>query len=250
MIVPTITMGLFGFAGLMRLMRASTLDVMSQDFIRTAYAKGLTRFAVDSRHVLKNALIPIVTVLTLSLDGMLTTSFVAERILGIPGMGNFVIESVFNRDYPVIMAVTPQNVFAISPAAHGDTPGDHTDTPGDHTDTPDDHSDTPATSHSDTPHIDKILHSDVSGGHFDSGFPHSDSPSKHDDSHDDSFFGRGHNDSRVQHTDVSGTPHSDGDLFHSDTRPHIDSQHSDIPGNSHLDTGSPHDDTTAPHADA
>jgi peptide/nickel transport system permease protein len=105
-IVPTITMGLFGFAGLMRLMRASTLDVMGQDFIRTAYAKGLTRFAVDSRHVLKNALIPIVTVLTLSLDGMLTTSFVAERILGIPGMGDFVIESIFNRDYPVIMAVT------------------------------------------------------------------------------------------------------------------------------------------------
>jgi len=105
-IVPTITLGLFGFAGLMRLMRASTLDVMGQDFIRTAYAKGLSRYTVDYRHILKNALIPIVTVLSLSLDGMLTTSFVAERILGIPGMGDFVIQSIFNRDYPVIMAVT------------------------------------------------------------------------------------------------------------------------------------------------
>lgn len=105
-IVPTITLGLFGFAGLMRLMRASTLDVMGQDFIRTAHAKGLSVYTVGYRHILKNALIPIVTVLSLSLDGMLTTSFVAERILGIPGMGDFVIESIFNRDYPVIMAVT------------------------------------------------------------------------------------------------------------------------------------------------
>ena len=105
-IVPTITMGLFGFAGLMRLMRASTLDVMGQDFIRTARGKGLSEFVVDYRHILRNALIPIVTVLTLSLDGLLTTSFVAERILGIPGVGDFIIQSVFNRDYPVIMAIT------------------------------------------------------------------------------------------------------------------------------------------------
>ena len=106
MVVPVITMGLFGFAGLMRLMRASTLDVMGQDFIRTAQAKGLSRFVVDYRHILRNALIPIVTVVTLSLDGLLTTSFVAERILGIPGVGDFIIQSIFNRDYPVIMAIT------------------------------------------------------------------------------------------------------------------------------------------------
>ena len=105
-IVPIITLGIFGFAGIMRLMRSSTLDVLGQDYIRTAKAKGLSTFQIDRRHVLKNALIPVVTVLSLSLDGMLTTSFVAERILGIPGMGDFAIQAVFNRDYPVIMATT------------------------------------------------------------------------------------------------------------------------------------------------
>ena len=95
---------IFGVAGLLRLTRASTLDVMGQDFIRTARSKGLSERVVDYRHVMRNALIPIVTVLSLSLSGLLSTSFILERILGIPGVGNFAIESVFNRDYPVLMA--------------------------------------------------------------------------------------------------------------------------------------------------
>ena len=105
-IVPAITMGVPGVAALARLMRASTLDVMGQDFIRTAYAKGLSGFAVDYRHVLKNSLIPVVTILSFYLAGMLGTSFIVERILGIPGIGDFAIQSIFNRDYPVIMAIT------------------------------------------------------------------------------------------------------------------------------------------------
>ena len=105
-IVPAITMGVPGIAGLARLMRASTLEVMGQDFIRTAHAKGLTLLVVDYRHVLKNAMIPIVTVLAFSLAGMLSTGFIIERILGIPGVGNLAIDSIFNRDYPVIMAIT------------------------------------------------------------------------------------------------------------------------------------------------
>jgi peptide/nickel transport system permease protein len=106
MIIPAITMGIPGIAGLARLMRASTLDVMGEDFIRTARAKGLTEFAVNSVHILKNAMIPIVTILAFALAGMLTTGFITERILGIPGVGQFTIDSIFNRDYPVIMAVT------------------------------------------------------------------------------------------------------------------------------------------------
>ena len=105
-ITPMITMGIPGVAGLLRLMRASTLDVMGQDFIRTAYAKGLTAVAVDYGHILKNALIPIITVLSFALAGMLSTGIITERILGIPGVGNLAIESIFNRDYPVIMAFT------------------------------------------------------------------------------------------------------------------------------------------------
>jgi ABC-type dipeptide/oligopeptide/nickel transport system permease component len=95
---------IFGVAGLLRLMRASTLDVMGQDFIRTARSKGLAERVINYRHVMRNALIPIVTVLSLSLSGLLSTSFILERILGIPGVGNFAIDSVFNRDYPVLMA--------------------------------------------------------------------------------------------------------------------------------------------------
>ena len=105
-IVVAITIGIPGVAGFARLMRASTLDVLGQDFIRTARSKGLTELTVDSRHVLKNALIPIITILAFSLAGMLTTSFIIERILGIPGIGDLIIQSIFDRDYPVIMAVT------------------------------------------------------------------------------------------------------------------------------------------------
>jgi peptide/nickel transport system permease protein len=106
MIIPAGSMGILGVAGLARLMRASTLDVMGQDFIRTAHAKGLSGFAVDSRHILKNAMIPIITVLSFSLAGIMTTSFIVERIVGFPGVGNLLIDSIFNRDYPVIMAFT------------------------------------------------------------------------------------------------------------------------------------------------
>jgi ABC-type dipeptide/oligopeptide/nickel transport system permease component len=105
-LIPAITMGLPGVAGLARLMRSSTLEVLGQDFVRTAYAKGLTRIQVDYRHVLRNSIIPIITVLSLSLAGMLTTGFITERLLGIPGVGDFAIQSIFNRDYPVIMAFT------------------------------------------------------------------------------------------------------------------------------------------------
>ena len=105
-IVPAITMGIPGVAGLARLMRGSTLDVFGQDFIRTARAKGLSERYIDVRHVLRNAIIPVVTILSFSLAGMLTTGFITERLLGIPGVGDFAIQAIFNRDYPVIMAFT------------------------------------------------------------------------------------------------------------------------------------------------
>lgn len=106
MVVPAITMGTPGIAGFVRLMRASTLDVMNQDFIRTAHAKGLGTFIIDTRHVLRNAIIPIVTILAFSLAGLIGGAIVTERILGIPGIGYFSVESAFNRDFPVLMALT------------------------------------------------------------------------------------------------------------------------------------------------
>jgi len=104
--IPALAMGVPGIAGMVKLMRASTLDVMGQDFIRTAHAKGLTTFGVDSRHVLRNAMIPIVTILAFSLAGLIGGAFITETLMGIPGIGRFFIDSIFQRDFPVAMAIT------------------------------------------------------------------------------------------------------------------------------------------------
>ena len=105
-VVPAITMGLLlGTASFLRLMRASTLDVMGQDFIRTARSKGLSTTKIDIRHVLRNAIIPIVTILAFSLAGLVGGAIVIETIMGIPGIGRFSVQAVFDRDYPVIMAI-------------------------------------------------------------------------------------------------------------------------------------------------
>ena len=105
-IVPALGLGAGGIAGFARLMRASTLDVMGQDFIRTARSKGLSDVTIDYRHILRNALIPIITILAFVMAGLLGGSFIVERILGVPGIGNFFLESIFSRDYPVVMALT------------------------------------------------------------------------------------------------------------------------------------------------
>ena len=105
-LVPAITMGVPGIAGLARMMRASTLEVLGQDFVRTAHSKGIGQMTVNGRHVFRNSLIPIITILTFSLAGLIGGAFITETIMGIPGIGRFAVESVFDRDYPVIMAIT------------------------------------------------------------------------------------------------------------------------------------------------
>lgn len=105
-IMPALVMGVPGIAFLTRLTRASTLEVLSQDYVRTARAKGLHEFSVRHRHILRNALIPIFTMLGLSLATLVTGTFIVEGFFGIPGMGRLAIESLFARDYPIIMALT------------------------------------------------------------------------------------------------------------------------------------------------
>ena len=112
-IVPAITMGLPGVAGFVRLMRASTLDVLGQDFVRTAHSKGLNPRIVDYRHVARNALIPIVTILAMSFAGILTTSFITERLLGIPGVGDFAIQSIFNPIQENLTHIFTENYASI-----------------------------------------------------------------------------------------------------------------------------------------
>ena len=111
-VVPAVAMGVPGIAFFIRLMRASTLDVLGQDFIRTARSKGLSTLTIDTRHVLKNAMIPIVTVLAFSIAGLIGGALITETIMGIPGLGKFVVDSIFNRDYPVIMAITLMGAIA------------------------------------------------------------------------------------------------------------------------------------------
>ncbi|MCH8801603.1 MAG: ABC transporter permease [Chloroflexi bacterium] len=104
-ILPAVVMGVPGIALITRLTRASTMEVISQDYIRTARAKGLSEFTVQRRHVLRNAMIPVITMLGFSLAGIAFTSFIVERFFGIPGIGNLFIESIFARDFPIINAV-------------------------------------------------------------------------------------------------------------------------------------------------
>ena len=104
-LMPALVMGVPGIAIMTRLMRASTLDVLGQDYIRTARAKGLREWTVRRRHVARNSIIPIITVVGLSLGDLVTGAFITEQLYGIPGIGRLAVDSIFNRDFPVIMAL-------------------------------------------------------------------------------------------------------------------------------------------------
>ncbi len=102
-LMPAIALGVGGSALLARLTRASLLQVIREDYIRTARAKGLAERVVIVRHALKNALIPVATVLGPMFANLVTGTFITEQIFGIPGMGKYFVTSITNRDYPVIM---------------------------------------------------------------------------------------------------------------------------------------------------
>jgi oligopeptide transport system permease protein len=105
-ILPSIVLGLATSAFLARLTRASILEIVRQDYVRTARAKGLPDTAVTLRHIVRNGLIPVVTIMGPALAGLITGTIIIERIFGVPGMGYLFIQSVGARDYPVIMGVT------------------------------------------------------------------------------------------------------------------------------------------------
>ncbi len=105
-ILPMIAMGGYSVSFLARLMRSSLLEVMGQDYIRTARAKGISETRVIVKHALRNAMIPVVTVLGPTVANLLTGSFVIEKIFAIPGMGGYFVNSVTQRDYTTIMGMT------------------------------------------------------------------------------------------------------------------------------------------------
>jgi len=104
LIMPVITLGTGGAAVIARMTRSSMLDVISQDYIRTARAKGVRERIVVYRHALKNALIPVVTVIGLQFGGLLSGAVLTESVFAINGMGKLIIDRIMARDFPVVQA--------------------------------------------------------------------------------------------------------------------------------------------------
>ncbi|KGP91432.1 peptide ABC transporter permease [Pontibacillus chungwhensis BH030062] len=106
MILPIIALATGPMAIIARLTRSSMLETLTQDYIKTARAKGLSPFKIVVKHALRNALMPVVTILGTLLAGILTGTFVIEKIFAIPGMGKYFVQGINQRDYPVIMGTT------------------------------------------------------------------------------------------------------------------------------------------------
>ena len=106
MVLPIITLALRPLAIIARMTRTTLLEILHSDYIRTAYSKGLPDSTVLFKHALKNALIPIITLLGPITASLITGSYVVETIFQIPGLGQYFITSVINRDYPLVMGMT------------------------------------------------------------------------------------------------------------------------------------------------
>jgi peptide/nickel transport system permease protein len=105
-LLPATILGLSRAASVMRMTRAMMLEVLRQDYIRTAHAKGLRPVRVVYSHALKNALIPVITVLGLQVPAILGGSIIIETIFNLPGTGRFMLDSIQQRDYPMLQAAT------------------------------------------------------------------------------------------------------------------------------------------------
>jgi oligopeptide transport system permease protein len=113
-ILPAVVLGFGTLAYTTRLTRASMLEVMRQDYVRTARAKGLSERVVVTIHMIKNALIPVVTILGPALAGLVTGSFIIETMFGFPGMGRAYVQSIQQRDYSMIMGTTLIYAFLVA----------------------------------------------------------------------------------------------------------------------------------------
>ena len=103
--LPAVILGIASAAAIMRLTRGMLLEVLRQDYVRTAWAKGVRERVVVLKHALKNALIPVVTVLGLQVAQIASGAVIIEMIFSLPGMGQLLVESIIQRDYPVIQGI-------------------------------------------------------------------------------------------------------------------------------------------------
>lgn len=111
LVLPSVTLGIGVTGIILRHVRAGMLEVLDHDYVRTARAKGLPERIVFYRHALRNALLPVVTVVALALPGLIGGAVITEQVFSIPGMGRLTYTAVLRRDYPLIMGVT--TVFAV-----------------------------------------------------------------------------------------------------------------------------------------
>ena len=102
LILPGIALGTIPLAIIVRITRAAVLDVVNEDYVRTAEAKGLTTAVIRRRHVLRNAMLPVVTTIGLQLGLLLSGAILTERVFAFPGIGQEIADSIFNKNYPVL----------------------------------------------------------------------------------------------------------------------------------------------------
>ena len=105
-IMPVTVLSLYQTAILMRFMRSAVREELTQDYVRTAYSKGLSSVQVMSNHILRNALIPVITLIAIDLPSIFTGALVTEQVFRIPGIGALLIDSIYRSDTPVVMAIT------------------------------------------------------------------------------------------------------------------------------------------------
>jgi peptide/nickel transport system permease protein len=102
LVLPAIALGSIPLAIIARITRASVLDVQNEDYVRTARAKGLAPHVVDSRHIFRNAMLPVTTIIGLQTGLLLSGAVLTETVFALPGMGSWLANAIFNRDYPVL----------------------------------------------------------------------------------------------------------------------------------------------------
>ena len=105
LILPAIALGSIPLAIITRITRASVLDVNNEDYVRTARAKGLSERRVDSRHIMRNAWLPVVTVIGLQVGGLLAGAVITETVFAWPGVGRYIVEAIQDHDYLVVQSV-------------------------------------------------------------------------------------------------------------------------------------------------
>jgi len=113
-VLPTVALAGYPVAQVARYTRASMLEVTRKDYVRTAHSKGIRQRAVVVRHMIRNALIPVVTILGPVLAFLVTGSFIVEYFFGVPGIGRFYVQSIGTRDYSLLMAMTMLYAFTVA----------------------------------------------------------------------------------------------------------------------------------------